>query len=68
MIFLRYKVCVLVIFIYLEKEVVHMPNDSSLEQPNQETIEAMLEGEQIAKDSSVKGYRDLETFFSDLKS
>ena len=38
-----------------------------LEQPNKETIAAMLEAERIAKDPSVKGYNDLDEVFADLK-
>lgn len=37
------------------------------DQPNQETMAAMLEAERIAKDPSVKGYTDLEELFADLK-
>ena len=45
-----------------------IPFEISLNQPNKETMEAMLEGERIAKDPSVKGYRDLDALFADLKS
>jgi len=45
-----------------------IPFDISLNQPNQDTIEAMLEAERIAKDSSIKGYTDLNELFEDLKS
>lgn len=34
--------------------------------PNKETVAAMLEAERIAKDSSVKGYHDVDKFFTDL--
>lgn len=34
--------------------------------PSKETVSAMLEAERIAKDSSVKGYRDVDEFFADL--
>lgn len=44
-----------------------IPFDISLSQPNKETIAAMLEAERIAKDSSVKGYNDLDELFADLK-
>ena len=30
------------------------------------TVSAMLEAERIAKDSSVKGYHDVDEFFADL--
>lgn len=35
--------------------------------PNEETIAAMEEAEQIAHDPSVKGYTDLDALFADLK-
>ena len=44
-----------------------IPFDISLNQPNSETVTAMLEAERIAKDSSVKGYTDLEELFEELK-
>ena len=40
-----------------------IPFDISLNQPNRETIAAMLEAEMIAKDRSVKGYSDLNELF-----
>lgn len=45
-----------------------IPFDISLNQPNKDTVEAMLEAERIAKDTSVKGYTDLDKLFADLKS
>lgn len=44
-----------------------IPFAISLKQPNKETIAAMLEAERIAKDTSVKGYTDLDQLFADLK-
>ena len=44
-----------------------IPFDISLNQPNKETIEAMIEAERIAKDPSVKGYSNLDELFADLK-
>lgn len=44
-----------------------IPFEISLNQPNKETITAMLEAEKIAKDSSVKGYNDLDALFLELK-
>ncbi|MFA7078620.1 MAG: type II toxin-antitoxin system RelB/DinJ family antitoxin [Syntrophomonas sp.] len=44
-----------------------IPFDITLNQPNQETIAAMLEAERIVKDPSVKGYTDLNELFADLK-
>ena len=42
-------------------------HNTRLEQPNKETVAAMLEAERIAKDPSVKGYNDLDELFADLK-
>ena len=36
--------------------------------PNKETVSAMLEAERIAKDSSIKGYHDVDELFADLDS
>ena len=44
-----------------------IPFDISLNQPNRETIAAMLEAERIAKDRSVKGYSYLNELFKELK-
>lgn len=44
-----------------------IPFDISLNQPNEETVTAMLEAERIAKDPSVKGYTDLDALYADLK-
>ena len=43
-----------------------IPFEISVNQPNSETIAAMLEAERIAKDPSVKGYNDLDELFADL--
>lgn len=45
-----------------------IPFDISLNMPNNETVFAMLEAEKIVKDSSVKGYIDLDELFADLKA
>ena len=45
-----------------------IPFNISLNQPNKETIAAMIEAERIAKDSSVKGYNNLDDLFAYLKS
>lgn len=45
-----------------------IPFDISLNQPNKETMAAMLEAERIAKDPNVKHYTDLEELFTDLKA
>lgn len=44
-----------------------IPFAISLNQPNKETIAAMLEAERIAKDPSVKGYTNLDELFSGLE-
>lgn len=44
-----------------------IPFDISLNQPNAETIAALMEAERIAKDPNVKGYTDLDQLFADLK-
>lgn len=43
------------------------PFDVKLERPNKETIAAMLEAERIARDTSVKGYTDVEEALLELK-
>lgn len=43
-----------------------IPFDITLDQPNKETMAAMLEAERIAKNPSVKGYKDLDELFEDL--
>lgn len=45
-----------------------LPFDVTLNQPNKETIAAMLEAERIAKDPTVKGYTDLNQLFAALKN
>lgn len=45
-----------------------IPFEVSLNQPNKETIAAMLEAERIARDPSVKGYTDLDELFADLNA
>ena len=44
-----------------------IPFDISLNQPNKETIAALLEAERIAKDSSVKGHTDMDELFAELR-
>lgn len=45
-----------------------IPFDISLQQPNRETIAALVEAERIAKDPTVKGYTDLDALFADLEA
>ena len=56
------------IFVRQSPREGRIPFDISLNQPNKETIAAMLEAERIAKDPSVKGYTDLDELFADLKA
>ena len=44
-----------------------IPFEIRTDRPNKETIAAMLEEENIAKDPNVKGYTDLDEMFADLK-
>ena len=44
-----------------------IPFEIRMDRPNKETIAAMLEAENIAKDPNVKGYTDLDEMFADLK-
>ena len=41
--------------------------DAKKDQPNRETIAAMLEAERVAKAPSVRGYDDLDEAFAELK-
>lgn len=43
-----------------------IPFEISLNKPSNETVNAMLEAERIARDPSVKGYTDIDELFSDL--
>ena len=43
------------------------PFEVKLDQPNKETISAMLEAERIAKDPSIKHYSDVEEALRELK-
>ena len=44
-----------------------IPFEIKLEQPNKETIAALMEAERIANDPSIKGYNDLDELFAELK-
>ncbi len=55
------------VFLRQSLRVGGFPFDVRLDQPNKETIAAMLEAERIAHDSSVKGYTDLDEMFAELK-
>lgn len=56
------------IFIRQSLREGRIPFKISLNRPNKETIEAMLEAERIAKDPSVKGYDNMEELFADLNA
>ena len=45
-----------------------IPFEISLNQPNRETLAALMEAERIAKDPTVKGYTDFYKLFDDLKA
>lgn len=45
-----------------------LPFAVRFDRPNKETLAAMLEAERIAKDTSVKGYTDVDELFADLES
>ncbi|MCD7732962.1 MAG: type II toxin-antitoxin system RelB/DinJ family antitoxin [Oscillospiraceae bacterium] len=55
------------VFLRQSLRVGGFPFDVRLDQPNKETISAMLEAERIAHDPSVKGYTDLDEMFAELK-
>ena len=38
------------------------------QQPNKETIAAILEAESIAKDSAVRGYHNFDELYAELKT
>ena len=56
------------IFVHQALREGRIPFNISLNQPNKETIAAMLEAERIAKDPSVKGYTNTDELFADLKA
>ena len=55
------------VFLRQSLRVGGFPFDVRLEQPNKETMAAMLEAERIAGDPSVRGYNDLDALFADLE-
>ncbi|MCD7860096.1 MAG: type II toxin-antitoxin system RelB/DinJ family antitoxin [Firmicutes bacterium] len=55
------------VFLRQSLRVGGFPFDVRLDQPNKETIAAMLEAERIAQDPSVKGYTDPDEMFAELK-
>ena len=55
------------VFLRQSLRVGGLPFDVRVEQPNKETIAAMLEAERISQDSSVKRYSDVEEALKALK-
>lgn len=55
------------VFLRQSLRVGGFPFDVHLDQPNKETIAAMLEAERIAQDPSIKRYSDVEEALRDLK-
>ena len=45
-----------------------IPFPIAVDRPNEETIAAMLEGERLAYDTSVKGYASAEELFAELNA
>jgi len=56
------------VFLRQSLRVGGLPFEVKVGQPNQETVQAMLEAERIAHDPRVKGYSDLDELFRDLKA
>lgn len=55
------------VFLRQSLRVGGFPFEVKLEQPNKETIAAMLEAERIARDPSVKHFSDVEEALRELK-
>lgn len=55
------------VFLRQSLRIGGFPFDVRLNKPNNETIEAMLESERIARDPSVKRYSDVEKALKALK-
>lgn len=55
------------VFLRQSLRVGGFPFDVRLDQPNRETVAAMLEAERIAHDPSVKRYSDVEEALRELK-
>ena len=56
------------VFLRQSLRVGGFPFDVRMEQPNNETMRAMLEAERIARDPSVKRYADVEEALKALKA
>lgn len=55
------------VFLRQSLRVGGLPFELRMEQPNEETIAAMLEGERLAHDPKVKHYSDVEEALRELK-
>ena len=55
------------VFLRQSLRVGGFPFEVRLDQPNKETIAAMLEAERIAKDPDIKHYSDVEEALRELK-
>ena len=55
------------VFLRQSIRVGGFPFNVRLDQPNQETVAAMLEAERIAQDPNVKRYTDVEEALEELK-
>lgn len=55
------------VFLRQSLRVGGFPFEVRLDQPNKETVAAMLEAERIAKDSNVRHYSDVEEALQELK-
>ena len=55
------------VFLRQSLRVGGFPFEVKLDQPNKETMAAMLEAERIVKDPSVKHYTDVEDALRELK-
>ena len=56
------------VFIYQSCNVGGLPFDLRPARPNQESIAAMAEAIRISRDTSAKGYRNIDDLFEDLES
>lgn len=55
------------VFLRQSLRVGGFPFEVKLDQPNQETVLAMLEAQRVAKDPNVKHYSDVEEALQELK-
>ena len=55
--------------VFLRKSIAvgGFPFDVRMEEPNKETLMALLEAEKISKDPEAKGYSDVEAALKELK-